>query len=256
MNLLEYIYASGRIMYLILVPVLREISAVFLAIAISKDCKARDNGSGALWGLFTLITPALSGIIYFIYSRLIVKRDAKTNDDKKKIKASYKLTITAVLIYILSLIFAVTAIITSFASEIAVLSDDDNTEKEYSLSFADEYYDRNGVRYDSGEEVIIYDRNGNSYHYAESPNGFNYYTYFDENGNEYDISYCYISKDGYFYYDSNNLLEGSDDLWYYDKHFYDKEGNEYAHIDDYVFWDKDGNICIQYMGTKCRYAFE
>lgn len=122
MEFIESIYASGRIVYLILVPILREISAVLFAFAISKDCKARDNGSGVLWGIFTLITPFVSGIIYFIYSRILVKRKAKTRDDEKDIKRAYKFTIAGVIIYTLSIITAVLAIIASLASGIALFS--------------------------------------------------------------------------------------------------------------------------------------
>lgn len=255
MGLAGTIYASGKIVSLILVPVLRELAAILLAFAISKDCKARDNGSGALWGIFTLIAPIFSGFVYLIYSRFLVKRMPKSLEDKKKVRSSRRLTVAAVMIYILSFIIAVVAFITIFASEIAMHSSDDYQGVISSLLEEEEYYDRNGIRYDSGEDVLIYDINGNEYHYAESPNGFNYYTYFDENDNEYDIEYCYISKDGYFYYDENDSLEDTGEWYYYDKHFFDKEGNEYAHIDEYVFWDKDGKIIISYIkGT--RYAFD
>lgn len=119
MSTIDAIYASGRIVYLILVPLLRELSAVLLAFAISKDCKARDNGSGALWGLFTLLTPVLSGIIYFVYSRLLVKREGNTPKDKKQINSSRKLTFLSISIYIISLIVALAALITSTASGLA-----------------------------------------------------------------------------------------------------------------------------------------
>lgn len=121
MSILESLYVSGRVVYFILVPVLREAAAVFLAVAISKDCKARGNGSGALWGLFTLLVPAVAGIIYFIYSRLIVKREAESPDGRKKVKASYQCTAAAVVIYLLSLVLAVTAIVVSTVSGIAAM---------------------------------------------------------------------------------------------------------------------------------------
>ncbi len=120
MNTIEAIYASGRIVQLILVPVFREIAAVLLAVAITKDCKARDNGSGALWGLFTLLAPILSGIIYAIYSRALVDRKGKTEKDKKNIKISKWLTFLAVCTYILSIIIAIVAVIATIASEIAL----------------------------------------------------------------------------------------------------------------------------------------
>lgn len=120
MSLIETIYASGKIVYLILVPVIRELAAILLAVAISKDCKARDNGSGALWGLFTLLTPFFAGVIYCLYSRVIVKREGKTPKDKKKINSSRKLAFLAVITYILSLILSFVAIITSAASGLAL----------------------------------------------------------------------------------------------------------------------------------------
>ena len=119
MNTVDAINMSSRLVYIILVPVIRELAGVLLAVAISKDCKARDNGSGALWGVFTLITPLLSGIIYCIYSRFLTKRDAKTQKDKRMAKASIRLTVCAVITYIIALIIAVSAIITGVASGIA-----------------------------------------------------------------------------------------------------------------------------------------
>ena len=48
MNVNDTVLISSKVVQLILVPILRELAAVLLAIAISKDCKARDNGSGTL----------------------------------------------------------------------------------------------------------------------------------------------------------------------------------------------------------------
>lgn len=164
MNTIETIYASGRIVYLILVPFLRELAGMFLAIAISKDCKARDNGSGALWGVFTLVTPLFAGVIYFIYSRLLVKRKGKTKEDKKKIKSSRKLTAFAVFVYALSVIVAIVAVITSLSSGIALAEKEDGEANINSIIY-DEYYDKNGVRYENGKDVILYDKNKNKYHF-------------------------------------------------------------------------------------------
>ena len=60
MNVNDTVLISSKVVQLILVPILRELAAVLLAIAISKDCKARDNGSGTLWGVFTILSPTLS----------------------------------------------------------------------------------------------------------------------------------------------------------------------------------------------------
>lgn len=257
MNTTEAINLSSRAIYIILVPVLRELAGVILAIAISKDCKARNNGSGALWGVFTLFFPAFAGIIYCIYSRFLAKRDAKTDADRKKIKTSRRLTIVAVLVYIAAFMIAVIAIITGVASGIASSIDNEATNIN-SLMYS-EYYDMNGVKYDEGEQVILYDKEGNAYHIAESSNGWNHYPYFDEKGNEYLLDQCYISKDGYFYYDKNNELTDSKELYFYDKTFYDKDGNEYKPIGFYAFFDKDGKIVINHSashGSVNEYAFD
>lgn len=119
MNTLDAINISSRMVYLILVPILRELAGALLAIAISKDCKARNNGSSALWGLFTLITPVFAGIIYFIYSRILEKRKPQTDKDKKKVKSSRRLTIWAFIVYGFAIIFAIISIISTSASTIA-----------------------------------------------------------------------------------------------------------------------------------------
>lgn len=251
MDIVTTSFLSGRIAYLIIAPLLREISAVLLAFSISKDCKARDNGSGVLWGIFTLITPVLSGVIYLIYSRYLTKRDGKTLKDKNKIKSAKKLAICSGIVYLISLILVIASVITMAASGLAAASKDDFSDID-----AYNYYDMNGTQYDSADRVPLYDENGNKYELKKVPDGVNWYAYFDRNGNQYELEQSYISKDGYFYYDSDYSLTESDELYYYDKHFYDSQGNEYAHIDDCAFWDSNGNICIRYNGNRVRYAFD
>lgn len=260
MNTVETIFTSSSIVSMILVPVLRELSAVLFAIAISKNCAAKKSGSKILWGLFTLIAPVLSGILYFIYSRTVQKEKPDSTDGKRKIKSSKKLTVWAIIIYIISLIIAVISIVTTTATGAALVINDDGTSIN-SFKYND-YYDMNGKQYDSGEKVILYDRDGNSYHIEKSPNGINYYTYFDQAGTEYDLDLCYISKDGYFYYDEDSLLTSDKGVftYEYDKIYRDDSGGEYEKIGEYVFFDKDGNIINRYTlgrgGAANYYAFD
>lgn len=252
-------FASSRIIYLILVPVLREFAGVLLAVAISKDCKARDNGSGALWGLFTLIAPAMAGIIYGVYSRILEKRQPKTDKDKKKVKRSRKLAIWAIFIYVVAIAVASVVIITTVASGAAMLITGDVSSSD---SFnSEEYYDMKGNVYDDEYKVVLYDKQGNSYHIEESPNGWNYDTYFDQNTTEYDMDLCYISRDGYFYYDKDSKLQNDDGLFTfeYDKIYLDENGNEYQKIGECAFFDKDGRIVNRYLVGRYvgnYYAFE
>ncbi len=108
MNVNDTVLISSKVVQLILVPILRELAAVLLAIAISKDCKARDNGSGTLWGVFTILSPTLSGLIYLVYSRFVVK----------SARSSVKLTAFAILIYFIALLIAIVAIITGTATQV------------------------------------------------------------------------------------------------------------------------------------------
>lgn len=259
MEILQTIFASSRIIYLILVPALRGISGILFAFAISKDCKSRDNGSSALWGLFALISPMLAGIIYFIYSRFLVSRKPQTIKDKKHAIKSKLLIIWAVLFYISALIIGGVSFMTSAASGIAAIISDDGTQiNSYKY---DEYYDMNGRKYEKGEDVILYDTEGKSYHIEEDPDGWNYYPYFDENGKSYDLDKSYISKEGFFYFDENDSLIPDRDgmfVFEYDKIFHDEEGNEYRKIGNFAFFDKDGKVVTNHPSGHTsinEYAF-
>ena len=118
MNVNDTVLISSKVVQLILVPILRELAAVLLAIAISKDCKARDNGSGTLWGVFTILSPTLSGLIYLVYSRFVVKRKPQSDKDKRSARSSVKLTAFAILIYFIALLIAIVAIITGTATQV------------------------------------------------------------------------------------------------------------------------------------------
>lgn len=247
MNLIETVFATGSIGWIFLVPILRAAASIFLALAVSRDSKARSNGSSALWGLAILLMPMLFGIIYFIYSRFLCEAKPDTPVDKKYAKQSKRLCILAVFTYFVMAAVLVVSIILLVSSGIAGIESGD---------LIPHYYDMNGVEYEEPSQVPLYDREGNVYTVAESENGINYYPYFDRNGVEYDLDKTYISEDGYFYYDENNELQAMNELYYYDKHYYDDEGNLYAKIDDYAYWDDDGKICIVYLGARERYAFE
>lgn len=224
---------SSLSVYLILIPVMRTVVSILLAVAVSKDCKARGGDRALFWSICTFLVPLAFGIIYLINSRAVQK--SPINPDKKKAKSAIYLTVFAIIIYIITLALSAAAIVSGAASGIYILLNDD------------------------GESVVLYDKNGNSYHIEKSEDGFNFYPYVDEQGNEYSPTDCFISKDGYFYYDPNDELEESKDLFYYDKTFYDKDGNEYRAIGNYAFFDKDGKIVVNYNAYHSLvndYAFE
>lgn len=229
MSVLEAIYSAGFIGNVIAVPVLREIAAIFLAFAISKDCKARDNGSSVLWGIFTLISPLIAGVVYGIYSRFFSDRKAETDVDKKRAKSSVRLCILAVFTYIMSFIMLIISVIAITSAGLAGQQTDD-------FDMFIRYYDRNQIEYSSLEEVPLFDKENNMYH-IDNSSFFIVGSYYDDNGTEYDYDNSYISEDGYFYYDESKSLKENDDGY-----FYDADGRKYALIDDWIYWDKDGKI--------------
>ncbi len=111
--------------------------------------------------------------------------------------------------------------------------------------FYNAYYDINGNKYASNEEVPYYDREGNVYYQTYnhpieeySDEWFSYLGEMtDENGNEYNISDFYVYADGYIFMDTNNTVDIRDDL------------NDDT-ITDWAYVDSEGNICGQLIGVS------
>jgi heme/copper-type cytochrome/quinol oxidase subunit 2 len=236
MDILKTLFSTSGAIYLVVVPILRELSAVFLAIAISKDCKARYNKNNILWAIFTLLSPVFVGIIYFIYSRVINKCEKQDISDKK-IKSAKKLTVLAIIIYVISVILCIVSFSTIIGTEIYSQVKDNS-----SLMFNDSYYDINGNEYENATDVPLYDQDGNKYVIKKVNESINWYAYFDELGNQYELEDSYISKDGCFYYDDEQKLEHKGKIVTTDTIFYDEQGNEYVAIGQYAYFDNDGNI--------------
>jgi hypothetical protein len=83
MNVNDTVLISSKVVQLILVPILRELAAVLLAIAISKDCKARDNGSGTLWGVFTILSRPCPDLFILFIVALLSKESRKATRIKE-----------------------------------------------------------------------------------------------------------------------------------------------------------------------------
>lgn len=120
MNFLMGLGASGVLVWEIAVPFFRFVSSLLFAFAISKDCKSRDNGSTALWGLFTFFSPLIAGAIYWFYSRYLITRKPVSENDFKLANQSKKLFVAAVFFYILTGILLVCSVIVTVASAFAL----------------------------------------------------------------------------------------------------------------------------------------
>lgn len=111
--------------------------------------------------------------------------------------------------------------------------------------FYNAYYDMNGNKYASNEEVPYYDRDGNvyylTYNHPVEKYSDEWYTYVgemtDKNGNEYDVSDFYVYADGYIFMDKDKSIKMRNDL------------TENV-ITDWTYVDKNGNICGQVLGVS------
>lgn len=108
--------------------------------------------------------------------------------------------------------------------------------------FYNAYYDINGNKYASPEEVPYYDKEGNvyyqTYNHPVEEYSDEWYSYSgemtDENGREYDIHDFYVYADGYIFMDSDDSVQLREDI---------PDGT----ITDWEYVDKDGNICGQIL---------
>ena len=247
--MIENIFTGSVLTALWIVPVLRELAGIFLAIYIAKNCSARSFNNKLLWAFFALVSPAFAIIAYFVKVKLSEDKPEAQLADKSKLKASKKYFAISFVIYTLAFILIIVSTVLSVGSGIAGIANGD-------LDFPT-YYDSEGVEHEDYESIPVFDREGNEYHLDEVSVGFNANSYYDKDGNEYDLENCYISKDGYFYYDKNGELEDTHESnWYYSKHWKDKNGMLYAHIDEGVVWDEEGDLCIIYHGGHIRKAFD
>jgi len=116
---------SGRLVYMVLVPLLRALAAGLLAWAIAKDCTARRNGSTVLWALLAFLSPLICGTVYFIYSRFWVERKPESAQDRRLDKSAKKLVVWSAAVYVIACVIAIVAVITMIASGIAIIGSED-----------------------------------------------------------------------------------------------------------------------------------
>lgn len=125
MDILEAILASGFVGWKIAVPILRMLSSVLFAFAVSKDCKSRHNGSAPLWGFMTLISPFIFGIIYFVYSRFLSDKVQDECRNKKGERQAKILCLTGIFMYVVMVVVLIVSIIISVSSAAAYMLTED-----------------------------------------------------------------------------------------------------------------------------------
>ncbi len=222
-NVSQGLFLSGDILILIFIPVLRSLASLFIIINIYRTHKSRGDSNKALWILCAIGFPIITKIAQVIYTRKINKKEIP------KIKGNTALLISSAVIYVVTAILTVVAVVLMGAGLIKSEVDD-----EHLFS----YYDRNGTSYDWHEEVPLFDENGNTYIHKSQ---WFTHSYTDQNGKEYEADRSFICEDGYFYYDENDTLKPVPDK---DGYYTDGE-KQYYNPSFRVYWYEDGTMYEQ-----------
>lgn len=112
-----------------------------------------------------------------------------------------------------------------------------NSNQNKTASKASVFYDRNGQKYSKEEDVKYYDASGNVYHKTMVEDFMPEFVN-DKTGESYSGFMCYISEDGYLFYDPDNTLKrvkGSLNT------YTDSSGKEYYDMST-ITWDSSGNL--------------
>lgn len=219
-NVSQGLFTTGAVGYMIVVPAIRLIATILMAISLYKLLKARQDGRIPIWMIATFIAPIVTRIAFEIYSRWIAKKETE------KVKGSLSLLIASLILYAVAAALTVASVISIGAGLV---------KSEIDGEFITTYYDANGNEYGDYYEVCLYDESGNKYTYEAEWLTFKYV---DQNGKSYDGDHCYLSEDGYFFYDEDDSLVPYDESYEY---YTDGETIYYSILLP-IYWSEDGTI--------------
>jgi heme/copper-type cytochrome/quinol oxidase subunit 2 len=211
------------------------VSYILMADAVSLDCKARNIKSRVAYSVLTFFFPVIVGIVYACTRKNAKKvNDEPVNNAKQLAKKSVITFIIAVIIFV----GGMGAIGYSVANDTVDMLND--------TSQASELYDMNGVKYDNLDDVLYYDAELNEYKYLFDEENYTEYFVNQSNGEKLEAENCYISEDGYLYYDENNEITANDDY----VTSTDSKGNTYFYSTD-VYWDSNGEM-VDFLGNSLK----
>lgn len=270
-SLIFYVFLGGIILSKINDRKIRNYSLIFTAFLVLAGgiaCASVMSGGSdtAVWG----------GMIIFPIATAVAELFHKNNSDTIYLIAFVVGAVLPVLLsYLASIAFAVEkkklkTVLIAVMAFICISSAIQGALTIFSVyddsiykngEFYNAYYDINGNKYESYEEVPYYDRNGNvyyqTYNHPVEENSEEWWSYVgemtDENGKEYNIDDFYVYADGYIFMDKDNTVEIREDLpggittdWLY----VDSEGNICAHL-TVVSYTADGEPCCG-MGNEYK----
>lgn len=254
-SLIFYIFLGGIVLHKIKDKKIKIYSLIFTAfimIASGIACLVvmADGSDTAVWAsiiAFPFSIPVASifkdyylEAIYMIAFVISTVLPVLTSYIASKIFELKKKPLKAVLIAVMILI-CISSAIQSAVTIFSIAKDAIYKDGE----FYNAYYDINGNKYESNEEVPYYDKEGNVYYYTYNHPVEEYseewYSYVgemtDKNGKEYNVEDFYVYADGHIFMDKDQAVKMREDL------------PEDA-VTDWTYVDSDGNICGMLMGVS------
>ena len=289
----------------ILFSVMNILSVVFLVLYMNKTAKLKNQELGVGWYLgaffFTLITAIVfisksknfpgetTKVCYQCGDRYpenftmctrclidlpVINKTHKENQRKsaKHFGAAFWVVMTISIIAVVSVIGVGVYLGIQTAEDIIGCGDRIGIENEAGEIV---YYDKMGNSYEVASDVLLYDEKGEVYTYVikdvDDGDGYVYQDWFyvDSKGKEYEMYDCYVTADGWFYYDEecelymdysdvedieeeypddygimdalSELQSEMDSYRYYDDVYLDEEGNIYYYAET-VSWNEKGEI--------------
>lgn len=198
---------------------------ILMAVAVELDCRARNIKAKTAYSLLTFFFPIIVGIVY-----ACTRKNAQKISNEP-VYNSQKLAKRSVIVFIIAVIAIAAASGIEIYSVFSTVSD--------TIDDADEtvYYDMKGNEYENLQDIILYDTDGNSYEYIIDEDTYDSSYINQTTGESYEYYNCYLTMDGYFYYDEDESIQINDDLSTYS----DTDGTEYYSATG-VYWDADGKI--------------
>lgn len=108
------------------------------------------------------------------------------------------------------------------------------------------YYDKNNIKYNTQEDVVYYDEEGNTYTYNFDKTGYDY-LYINKSEERLYTDWCYLNSDGYVVYDDDMSVTAKDKNC-----CIDVDGQIYYPV-KYSVFNKDGTIRYVYNQNDFSY---
>ena len=170
-------------------------------------------------------------------------------DSDEKITQKKRSRISGIIVIVLYSLIVILGCIFNSSIFDGILED----EFGYRIAVDGVYYDKMGNMYEDETDVLFYDEEGNAYFYAAVPSEIeplseDYY-YMNESGDKFYELDCYVTADGWFYYDedgslytinTDNMTEEEADE-YFDEYIGSVLTDEYRYY-YFPYTDGEGNV--------------